>query len=74
MHRGESIAVQDVVLGFTQSLVGKGHHITMDNFFTLIPLFIELVGMQIYATGTVCSNCVELPLALRNVCSFRRSP
>ena len=75
VHHGESTAARDVVVGLlAQGLASKGHHITMDSFFTSVCLFIELARIQIYASDTVCSKCVRLPLSLRNLCSFRRSP
>ena len=43
-HR-ESTLARDVVMGFTQGLEEKGHHIhhiTIDNYFASIPLFMEL--------------------------------
>ena len=32
---------------------GKGHMITMDNSFSSIPLFKELLERETYATGTI---------------------
>jgi hypothetical protein len=46
----------------------------MDNFFTSVGLFEELASMQIYATGTVRSNRIGLPLALKNRGAFRNAP
>ena len=39
---GESTLAHDVVMHFAQGLVGRGHHINMDNYFTSNPLFVEL--------------------------------
>jgi hypothetical protein len=46
----------------------------MDNFFTSVGLFEELASMRIYATGTVRSNRIGLPLPLKNRGAFRNAP
>ena len=71
---GESTLAHDVVMRFAEELAGRRHHITMNNYFTSIPLFVELTHLQIYATGMVQSNQVGLPVVLKNLCAFRRSP
>ena len=36
----------------------------MDNFFSSVPLFMELLGKDTFATGTVRANRIGLPTAL----------
>jgi hypothetical protein len=45
----------------------------MDNFFIFVGLFEELACMRIYATGTVRSNRIGLPLSLKNRGIFRNA-
>jgi hypothetical protein len=52
---------------------GKGYVIAMDNFFTSVGLLQELATMQIYATCTIRSNRVGLPLALKDRGAFRNA-
>jgi hypothetical protein len=52
---------------------GKGHVITIDNFFTSVGVLQELARMQIYATGTIRSNRVGLPLVLKDRSAFRNA-
>ena len=59
---------------FAHRLVEKGHHITMDNYFTSILLFTKLALWHIYAIGTVQLHHIGLPFALKNLCAFRRLP
>jgi hypothetical protein len=72
--RGEARLVHKVVLDLAADIQGKGHVISMDNFFTCVGLFEELASMQIYATGTVRSNRIGLPLTLKNRLTFRNVP
>jgi hypothetical protein len=46
----------------------------MDNFFTSIGLFEELASMLIYVIGTIRSNQIGLPLALKNRDAFMNAP
>ena len=52
---------------------GKGHVITMNNFFSSIPLFKELLKRGTYATGTIRSNRVGLPDVLKDAKVFKKS-
>jgi uncharacterized lipoprotein YajG len=52
----------------------KKHFVSMDNFFTSIELFEELVSRQIYATGIMRSNQIELPLNLKITGTFKNVP
>jgi hypothetical protein len=63
-----------VVLDLAADVQGKRHVISMDNFFTSVGLFEELASMRIYATRTVRSNQIGLPLALKNRGAFRNAP
>ena len=49
----------------TRPLVGKHHHIFMDNFFTSPALFMDLLQDGIYACGTVRSNRRGFPQDLK---------
>jgi hypothetical protein len=59
--RGEGGAAYGVVMRLVQGLKDKGHCVVMDNFFCSMSLFKDLASKGIYATGTVCSNCIGIP-------------
>jgi hypothetical protein len=69
--RGEASLAYKVILDLAIELQGKGHVISMDNFFTSVGLFEELAFMQIYATGIVKTNRIGLLLALKNTGAFK---
>jgi len=71
--QGEPRLAQNVVLGLLAKNEGKGHVIVMDNFFTSIPLFRDLLERKIYATGTMRANRVGLPQSLKNTKAFNRN-
>ena len=50
-----------VVYKLTRPLVGKNHHVVIDNFFSSIPLAENLLREKIYLCGTVCSNRQGIP-------------
>lgn len=50
-----------IVKDLTRELVGKGHHVYFDNFFTGVELMIDLKKDTIFACGTVRSNRSRLP-------------
>ena len=54
-----------VVLQMTESLRGQYNHIYYDNYFSSISLLEELLERRIYGCGTIRSNRVGLPQALR---------
>ena len=54
-----------VVKTLTRPLVGKFHHVFMDNFFTSPALFTDLLQDGIYACGTVRSNRRGFPQDLK---------
>ena len=71
-----------VVVGLLQScnLVGKGHHVYLDNYYSSPELFLELHYLETFCCGTVRSQRKNLPLAVTKVklknkgdCVFRRN-
>ena len=70
------------VVGLLQScnLVGKGHHVYLDNYYSSPELFSELHDLETFCCGTVCSLRKNLPIAVTKVklknkgdCVFRRN-
>jgi len=57
----------NVVLHMLKGFDSKGHVVVMDNFFSNIGLFLDLVERDIYATGTIRFNCIGLPLELKTM-------
>ena len=55
-----------VVKQLTRPLVGKFHHVFMDNFFTSATLFADLLQDGIYACGTARSNRKGFPQDLKD--------
>jgi hypothetical protein len=72
--RREPRLAHKVVLDLAAEVQGKGHVISMDNFFTSVGLFEELASMQIYAIGTMCTNKIGLPSVLKNTGAFKNVP
>jgi hypothetical protein len=72
--RGEPRQAHEVVLKLVDGLEGKNHVVVCDNFFSSIGLFTELASRGIYATGTMQSNRVGLPLELKNTRAFNNVP
>jgi hypothetical protein len=70
--RGEPKLAHKVVMDLAKDIEGKWHVIAMDNFFTSIGLFKELGEKTIYATGTLRSNCIGIPSALKDTKTFSR--
>ena len=77
----DSTQTTKVVVGLLQkaSLLGKGHHVYMDNYYSSPDLFLELFSKECYACGTCRKNRKNLPKAVtkpklkRNGdCVFRR--
>lgn len=52
----------DIVLELTKPIVNSGKNITMDNWFTSIPLARELIKRKLTLVGTIKSNKPEIPL------------
>lgn len=56
----------NVVKSLTRTVIGKHHCVFMDNIFTSIPLFLQLLGDNIYACGTLRSNRKYLPVDVKS--------
>ena len=74
VHRGEPKLAHNVVLKMVEGLGNVGHLMVMDNFFSSIGLFMDLLSIGIYASGTVRPNWVGLPLDLNDMKSFKNVP
>ena len=72
-HRGESKLIHEVVLKIVSGLERKGHLLVMDNYFSLIGLFQDLLSRGIYATNTMRTNHIGLSIDLKNTKAFKRS-
>jgi hypothetical protein len=55
---------RNVVKGLLQDLGGRGHIVTTDNYFTLVPLYLDLLERGIMATGTLNVICKYVPKAM----------
>ena len=53
-----------VVQGLLVGLENRRHIVVVDNFFSSIPLFVDLLEKCSYPTGTVRANRIDLPTAL----------
>ena len=51
----------DAVMGLMEGYLDKHHVVVMDNFFTSVPLFTDLLARSTYACGTVRLNRKYLP-------------
>ena len=49
---------------FLKDLYGRGHIVTTDNFFTSVPLFLDLLENGIMATGTLRATRKYVPRAI----------
>lgn len=59
----------DVVLRLSQHISGTGRNLTMDNWFTSVPLFQKLLkDHKLTAVGTIRKNKKELPLEFSKPC------
>jgi hypothetical protein len=72
--RGEPRQAHEVVLRLVEGLENRNHVMVCNNFFSSVGLFMELKNVGIYATGTMRSNRVGLPLELKNTRAFSRVP
>jgi hypothetical protein len=68
--RGEANLAKKVVMDLVESIHNMGHVIVMDNFFSSIDHFKALEERGTYATGTIRSNRIGLPLCLKNTKAF----
>jgi hypothetical protein len=72
--RGELKLTHKIVMKLSRDIEGKEHIIAMDSFFTSVGLFKELAEKAIYATGTLRSNRIGIPSALKNTKAFSKVP
>ena len=70
---GQSKLAHNVVMRLL-GLWDVGHFVTMDNFFSSIAIFKELLVRGVYACGTIRTNCIGLPSILRNSRTFKNLP
>ena len=77
----DSAQTTKVVLGLLKkgNLLGKGHHVYMDNYYSSPDLFFELHNKECFACGTSRKNRKNLPKAVTTVkqkrkgdCVFRK--
>ena len=61
-----SLAYQ-VVMRLLCDLFGQGYHLFVDNFYTSVDLFRDLVDKGVRACGTVLANRRGFPVGLKNV-------
>ena len=53
-----------VVKRLTRDLVGKNYHVYMDNLFSSVSLYKDLLSGSIYCSGTLPTNHMYIPLNL----------
>jgi hypothetical protein len=63
-RRGEGFIGRNVVKTLIQNLSGRGHIVTTDNFFTSVPLFLDLLENGTMATGTLRTTRKYVPKAM----------
>jgi hypothetical protein len=63
-HSSSSIP-EALTMKVAQPYLGKGRNITMDNFFTSLPLAKRLLDFRTTIVGTLRSNRREVPLAAK---------
>ena len=77
----DSTQTTKVILGLLKkgNLLGKGHHVYMDNYYSSPDLFFELHNKECFACGTCRKNRKNLPKAVTTAklkrkgdCIFRR--
>jgi len=59
--KGEGLQGRHVMKLLLQDLGRKGHIVTTDNYFTSMPLFLDLIQQGIMATGTLKANRKYVP-------------
>jgi hypothetical protein len=64
LGKGEGFTSWNVVKSLMQKLGGRGHIVTTYNFFTSIPLFLDLLENGTMATGTLRENRKYVPRAM----------
>jgi hypothetical protein len=63
-RKGEGLQGRHIVKYLLKDLVGKGHIVTTDNFFTSVPLFLDLLESGIMATSTLSANRIFVPQSM----------
>jgi hypothetical protein len=61
---GEGFMGHNVVKDLLKDLTGRGRIVTTDNFFTSVPLYLDLLQRGIMATGTLRANRKYTPKAM----------
>jgi hypothetical protein len=62
--KGEGLQGRNVVKELLKDLYGRGHIVTTNNFFTFVPLFLDLLENGIMATRTLRTNRKYIPRAI----------
>jgi len=62
--KGEAMQGKNVMHGLLCGLENRGHIVIMANFFSLVPLFMDLLNKCTYIMGTVRANHIGLPKSL----------
>ena len=62
--RGIANATYVVVMGLLAGLEARGHCLVLDNYFSCVSLFTNLVGKGIYATGISISSVLYRRVAV----------
>ena len=70
--RGTLQLAHKILLDLVLNIGQKGRVLVMDNYFTSIGLFMSLLDLGIYATGTMRSNRVGIPNICKNTKVFAR--
>jgi hypothetical protein len=60
-RKGEGLQGCNVVKHLMEDLGGRGHIVIIDNFFTSVPLFLDLLDNGNMATGTLRGNRKYVP-------------
>ena len=62
----DSTQTTKVIVGLMQkgNLLGRGHHVYMDNYYTSPDLFLQLHSKECFACGTCRKNRKKLPKAV----------
>lgn len=69
----ERSVATNVMLNLVNGHEGSGNGVFIDNYFISVGLFTELASLEIYAIGTVQSNCVGVSRQLNNLRNWEDS-
>ena len=70
VRRGEPLLAQNIVMKLMVGNHWKGHCIVMNNYFTSVGLFKELLQNGTYAIGTICTNRIGILQQFKNTRDF----